>query len=98
MPGDRAVVRPGETCYNVDETEVMDMVKKKRPTSAAQPATSDKPATLKDLLNPDIVNKLKAQADDMKAEAAKREEAAKQKAAEAARPKRSVSRTTLIIC
>ncbi|MED4599398.1 YqkE family protein [Paenibacillus validus] len=59
------------------------MVKKKRPTSAAQPATSDKPATLKDLLNPDIVNKLKAQADDMKAEAAKREEAAKQKAAEA---------------
>lgn len=59
------------------------MAKKKRPIPAAQPASSDKPATLKDLLNPDIVSKLKAQADEMKAEAVKREEEAKKRAAEA---------------
>ncbi|MDF2671467.1 MAG: hypothetical protein K0R67_3773 [Paenibacillus sp.] len=37
-------------------------------------AQEDKPATLKDLINPEVFNKLKAQADGMKADEAKRKE------------------------
>jgi hypothetical protein len=52
------------------------MAKKKHP--APRPAASDKPATLKDLINPDIVNKLRAQSDQMRAdEEAKKEQARK---------------------
>jgi hypothetical protein len=60
------------------------MVKKKR--SAADPKANeqDKPATLKDLLRPEIVNKLKSQSDAMKAEEQARKEAAREQA-EAAR-------------
>jgi hypothetical protein len=56
------------------------MAKRNRPTTnAPQAAAPDKPATLKDLLNPEIVQKLKAQSDEMKAaENKKREDAAKQ--------------------
>lgn len=58
---------------------------KKRPhgAPAQAPAASDKPATLKDLLNPETVNKLKAQADEMKAEEAKRKEDERKRAEEA---------------
>ncbi|OXM84977.1 YqkE family protein [Paenibacillus rigui] len=58
------------------------MVKKRKPLSSSAPASQDKdqPATLKDLLDPEILNKLKAQADQMKAEEAdKREKERKQK-------------------
>ena len=56
------------------------MVKRRKPASAPAPASQDKPATLKDLLNADVLNKLKAQADQMKAEEAdRREQERKQK-------------------
>lgn len=55
------------------------MSKKKRPAAAPAPAAQDKPATLKDLLSPEVLSKLKAQADEMKAEEAKRKEEARQK-------------------
>jgi hypothetical protein len=58
------------------------MAKKRRPIAAATPASEDKPATLKDLLNPDILNKLKAQADEMKAEEARQKEEIVKQAAE----------------
>lgn len=51
--------------------------KKNQPSrSAAAPSSqaSDKPATLKDLLSADIVGRLKAQADEMKAEESRRRE------------------------
>ncbi len=63
------------------------MAKKRKP-SASAPAPQDKPATLKDLLNPDIVDKLKAQADRMKAEEEKRKEESRQQAAEAFKAER----------
>ncbi len=44
------------------------MVKKRGAAPAASSADAVKPATLKDLLNADVVNKLKAQAEKMKAE------------------------------
>lgn len=44
------------------------MVKKRGAAPSAASADTDKPATLKDLLNADVVNKLKAQAEKMKAE------------------------------
>lgn len=57
---------------------------KKRPAAPAQAtaAAADKPATLKDLLNPETVNKLKAQADEMKAAEAKRKEEERKRAEE----------------
>lgn len=56
------------------------MVKRNRPTIAVpQAAAQDKPTTLKDLLNPEVVQKLRAQSDEMKAaENKKREDALKQ--------------------
>ncbi|WP_079909400.1 YqkE family protein [Paenibacillus sp. 32352] len=57
------------------------MVKKRQP-AAAKPEASDKPATLKDLLNPEIVNKLKSQADDMRAKEAEQREKSRKEAEE----------------
>lgn len=59
------------------------MAKKRQPVSA-KPEASDKPATLKDLLNPEVVSKLKSQADEMKAKEAEQREKNRQEA-EAAR-------------
>ncbi len=48
----------------------------KQTTRQQKPAQEDRPATLKDLLAPEMLQKLKAQADELKAdEAKKREEA-----------------------
>ncbi|MEC0246844.1 YqkE family protein [Paenibacillus chitinolyticus] len=59
------------------------MGKKNRPAPGPRAADSDKPATLKDLLNPQVIEKLKAQSDQMKADEAKRREEDQRKAAEA---------------
>jgi len=62
------------------------MAKKNRqtPTSNRTGAVQeDKPATLKDLLNPELVNKLRAQADTMREEEAKQKEEARKQAEEA---------------
>lgn len=57
------------------------MAKKKQNTSAPRPAAADAPATLKDLLSSDVLNKLKAQSDALKAEEQDKKEAVR-KAAE----------------
>jgi predicted lipid-binding transport protein (Tim44 family) len=50
----------------------------KQTSKPQKPAEEDQPATLKDLLAPEMLQKLKAQADELKAdEARKREEAAR---------------------
>jgi predicted lipid-binding transport protein (Tim44 family) len=59
------------------------MTKKRRPIAASKPASEEKPATLKDLLSPEMLEKLKAQSDEMKAEEAKQKEEAAKQAAEA---------------
>lgn len=59
------------------------MAKKKKMTAAANPQSHEKPATLKDLLNPEVLEKLKAQADQLQAEAEQRKEEARKQAAEA---------------
>lgn len=59
------------------------MAKNKRHVPAPKPASEDRPATLKDLISPDALAKLKAQAESMKAEEAKKQEEAQRKAAEA---------------
>ncbi|WP_248925241.1 YqkE family protein [Paenibacillus hamazuiensis] len=48
------------------------MAKKKGNASAPAPAPQEKPATLKDLLSPEVARKLKEQADEMKAAEEKR--------------------------
>ncbi|MBW4083494.1 YqkE family protein [Paenibacillus sp. S150] len=53
------------------------MAKKKKSTPAPRPAASDAPATLKDLLSRDVLDKLKAQADALKAEENEKKEAAR---------------------
>lgn len=68
--------------YNGEENEVRN-VKKKKMTAAANPVSQEKPATLKDLLKPDLVDKLKAQADALKAEQTKKEEEKRKQAEEA---------------
>ena len=61
------------------------MAKKKRTTTApASSAKQDQPATLKDLLSSDILEKLKEQTEALKAEERKKQEL-KQKQAEEAR-------------
>lgn len=59
--------------------------KKRKAPPAASPAASsaDKPATLKDLLNPDVLAKLKATGDELKATEEKRKEDARKQAEEA---------------
>ncbi|WP_150265827.1 YqkE family protein [Paenibacillus tepidiphilus] len=58
------------------------MAKKKKPVSAPRPAATDAPATLKDMLSSDVLNKLKAQSDALKAEENAKKEAARQAAEE----------------
>ncbi|MBW7474506.1 YqkE family protein [Paenibacillus oenotherae] len=41
------------------------MAKKRRQPPSPSAASQDKPATLKDLLSPDVLSKLKAQADEL---------------------------------
>ncbi|CAH1221572.1 hypothetical protein PAECIP111893_04730 [Paenibacillus plantiphilus] len=43
------------------------MAKKRKHTPSPKAAAQDKPATLKDLLSPDVLSKLKAQADELSA-------------------------------
>lgn len=64
------------------------MAAKRRPAAAPKPAAQDKAATLKDLLSPEVLSKLKAQADDLKAEEAKRREEEKKRVEEARRAER----------
>ncbi|WP_151732934.1 YqkE family protein ['Paenibacillus yunnanensis' Narsing Rao et al. 2020] len=58
------------------------MAKKKKTASAPRPAAADAPATLKDMLSSDVLSKLKAQADALKAEENAKKEAARQAAEE----------------
>jgi hypothetical protein len=58
------------------------MAKKKR-SALTTPVSQDKPATLKDLLNTETLDKLKAQADEWKAEEDRRKEEVKKQADEA---------------
>ena len=58
------------------------MANRRKPAQA--PARSDKPATLKDMLSPELVDRLKAQAETLKAEEERRKEAERLQA-EAAR-------------
>ncbi|MEC0230385.1 YqkE family protein [Paenibacillus alba] len=60
------------------------MAKKKWSSTSADTSVQDKPATLKDLLRPEILEGLKAQADAMKAEEQARKDAIRAEA-EAAR-------------
>ncbi|WP_028552669.1 YqkE family protein [Paenibacillus sp. UNC451MF] len=58
------------------------MVKKRQPAAPKQ-ESNDKPTTLKDLLNPEVVSKLKSQADEMKAKEAEQREKNRQEAEDA---------------
>ncbi|MBP1988773.1 YqkE family protein [Paenibacillus eucommiae] len=58
------------------------MAKRKNPP-APKPASQDQPATLKDLLSPEILGKLKAQADELKAVENKKTELIRTQAEEA---------------
>lgn len=62
------------------------MAKKKQPV--ARPAASDKPATLKDMLNPEVLAKLQAQANELKQSEADRREEEQRLAAEAKKAER----------
>ncbi|MGM1045115.1 MAG: YqkE family protein [Bacillota bacterium] len=66
------------------------MAKKKGRKETPRTESKDKPATLKDLLNPQVIERLKAQADSLKADEAKRleEERLKREAARKAEQKR----------
>ncbi|WP_018755860.1 YqkE family protein [Paenibacillus terrigena] len=60
------------------------MAKKSKQTRPAQaPAAQDKPATLKDLLDPKVLEKLKAQANDLKQEEEDRKATKRQQEEEA---------------
>ncbi|AJS59751.1 YqkE family protein [Paenibacillus sp. IHBB 10380] len=59
------------------------MAKKKRPTNSPKPASDYAPTTLKDLLSGEILEQLKAQADEMKAEEKKKKETEQLKIEEA---------------
>lgn len=56
---------------------------KKNKAPARPAAAQDKPATLKDLLSADVLDKLKAQANEMREEEQQRQEQERQKAEEA---------------
>lgn len=58
------------------------MSKKKRPTAASKPSSPDKPATLKDMLSTDILEKLKAQAVELKEEEKMQKEESRKRAEE----------------
>ncbi|KWX74256.1 hypothetical protein D3C73_473660 [compost metagenome] len=53
------------------------MAKKKKTIPTPRPVASDAPATLKDLLSSDVLDKLKAQSDALKAEENEKKEAAR---------------------
>ncbi|MNI67161.1 hypothetical protein D3C73_1227760 [compost metagenome] len=53
------------------------MAKKKKTVSAPRSVVTDAPATLKDLLSSDVLDKLKAQSDALKAEENEKKEAAR---------------------
>ncbi|WP_028558734.1 YqkE family protein [Paenibacillus pinihumi] len=60
------------------------MAKKKKAAPASSSASAEaKPATLKDLLNPEVLDKLKAQANEMKAAEARQKEEERKQAEEA---------------
>ncbi|WP_434752612.1 YqkE family protein [Paenibacillus amylolyticus] len=59
------------------------MAKSKRHTPAPKAQNQDKPTTLKDLLSSDVLEKLKAQADEAKADEAQRKEQERIQAEEA---------------
>lgn len=61
------------------------MAKKKRPTDAPKPASQDNSPTLQELLSPDVLDKLKARANELKAEEDKRRAENKKRAEEARR-------------
>ncbi|MCG7406180.1 YqkE family protein [Paenibacillus sp. ACRRX] len=52
----------------------MAKAKSKRPAPYAKPVSEEKPATLKDLLSPEVLNKLKAQSEELKATEVKQKE------------------------
>ncbi|WP_274361308.1 YqkE family protein [Paenibacillus thermotolerans] len=58
-------------------------MKKNKAKTAPKPVPQEKAATLKDLLKPELVDRLKAQADAMKAEQARKEEEKRKQAEEA---------------
>ncbi|WP_172197114.1 YqkE family protein [Saccharibacillus qingshengii] len=60
--------------------------KKKQP--AARPSASDKPATLKDMLNPEVLAKLQAQANELKASEEERRQEEQRLALEAKQAER----------
>lgn len=59
------------------------MAKKRGRTHTPRTEAADKPATLKDLLNPQVIERLKAQADSLKADEAKLREEERLKREEA---------------
>ncbi|MGN7384421.1 MULTISPECIES: YqkE family protein [unclassified Paenibacillus] len=60
------------------------MAKKRRQASPSnRPSSAEQPATLKDLLSSEMVDKLKAQANEIKAEEEKRKEEERKKAEQA---------------
>ncbi|WP_054956467.1 YqkE family protein [Paenibacillus dakarensis] len=59
------------------------MAKKKGKTPVREQERVDRPATLKDMLNPEVIERLKAQADSLKADEAKRLEQERLKREEA---------------
>jgi single-stranded DNA-specific DHH superfamily exonuclease len=63
--------------------EVAQLAKKNRGNSPASGLEDHKAATLKDLLNPEVVHKLKEQAADMKRQEASRKEEEQRRAEEA---------------
>ncbi|MEC0373660.1 YqkE family protein [Paenibacillus chibensis] len=58
------------------------MAKKRKQDAAVKPQAADKPATLKDLLSSDVLNKLKQQSVELKAEEQQKKEAQLKKAEE----------------
>jgi hypothetical protein len=56
------------------------VAKKKKAPTPPRAVAADGPATLKDLLSSDVLGKLKAQADELKAEEKERKEAIRQAA------------------
>lgn len=53
------------------------MAKKKKSSSAPRTPAADSPATLKDMLSSEVLDKLKAQSDELKAEEQNRKDAAR---------------------
>jgi hypothetical protein len=67
----------------IEKKEITPMAMKKRHTTAPKPASQEKPATLKDLLSEDVLNKLKAQSDELKKTEEKKKEDVRKQALEA---------------